>query len=101
MRTEPRGVGQDLKLLLEDVERASDIDDDVRGQLRALIVTTLREAQQQEIEEDVRQKMALENLAVSRDQQRIVDALARDDRKIPQKRRRDSTRNCPPPRWRG
>ena len=84
MRANPRAVARDLKMLLENVKRAPDVDEDVRQQLRTQIVSALRDSQQREIEQDVRQKIELENLSAAREQQRIVDALARDQQKVKQ-----------------
>ena len=63
MVSSPTEVTSGLKMLLEDVRRAADINEDVRAQLSGQIVSTLRKAQQREVAIDMQQRTALENLA--------------------------------------
>ena len=84
MDTAPGSAKAELKLMLEQVERAPDLDADIRAQLRDRIISAVREAGRREIENDERDQLAHENLAASLERDRIVRELERRDEKIKQ-----------------
>ena len=50
MATDPAGAAEDLKLLLEVVERTPDLQDEVKRLLRDRIVTAIRQSQRRQAE---------------------------------------------------
>ena len=84
MATDPALVRQDLKLLLESLDRAADLRPEVRSQLRDRIEALLREAQRREVESEDRLALAQENRVVALDTMRLADETARKRLKIKQ-----------------
>ena len=81
---DPAGVRENLKLMLENVNRAADIHADVREQMQSQLHAAIVEAGRREVEKDHRDAMARENQAVAQERLRITDATARDRERMTQ-----------------
>ncbi|MDY0170774.1 MAG: hypothetical protein RBS80_29805, partial [Thermoguttaceae bacterium] len=84
MGQDPEGAIQQLKLQLERVRQAPELNPDVRDQLASVIQGALREAgrRQEELE---RQRQELhERIAFGKEQQILLDNLMRDQAKVKQ-----------------
>lgn len=82
MDSNPQGARQDLKLLLEMVERAPDLHAEVRTQLRDQIVTAIREAGRRQVEEEDIRQLAEEARAIELERSRIADRLDRTNQRV-------------------
>jgi uncharacterized membrane protein YgcG len=82
MGTAPDRAIQDLKLLLEAVEAARDVRADIRVALRNQILSVIQEASRLEIEVSELRAEAEARRAAALQQQRLTDALLRDQEKI-------------------
>ena len=78
MSTDPEVAGQQLKLALQNVERAPELNPEVRAQLMDKLRIALREVQRQAAIKDELDAAREEQLAVAREQQLINERLARD-----------------------
>jgi tetratricopeptide (TPR) repeat protein len=77
MRTEPQAVIQELKLALENVRRAPDIDAGKRAELEDKLQIALREAMRQSEIKDELDRLRDEEVAAAREQRYLEDQLAR------------------------
>ncbi|MHB1037911.1 MAG: vWA domain-containing protein [Pirellulales bacterium] len=84
MRTNPEVAIQDMKVLLESVQRAEELEAEIRGQLADQVRTAIKEAEKQQIVKDERDQMAQKSFAAARERQRINDNLVQDQQKIEQ-----------------
>jgi hypothetical protein len=84
MGESPAIAEQDLKVLMESVERSPDLDAEVRGQLREQIENAIRQARQQKLVVDEAQARAEEAAGQAREFQRINDQLALDQMRLKQ-----------------
>lgn len=82
MGTAPERVIQDLKYLLESVDAARDVRADVRLQLRNQILAAIREAEVVSVDLTARRAEAEARRAAAVQQQRLTDALLRDQERI-------------------
>ncbi len=80
--TDAEKAAQSLKLLLEQVERAPELDPDVRAQLRDRIVSAAREAQRRATEWTAREAMLREIESAALERQRLVEDTTRRAEKI-------------------
>ena len=78
MANDPEAAGQQLKLALQNVERAPELDPEVRLQLIDKLQIALREVQRQATIKDELDAAREEQLAAAREQQLITERLARD-----------------------
>ena len=81
---DPQGAIADLKVLLENVERAPDLEAEVRAQLRDQIVTAIKEGQRRQIEKDERDQLRAERQAAAQERERIIREAERREEKIKQ-----------------
>ncbi|MGD9632603.1 MAG: hypothetical protein AB7U97_04930, partial [Pirellulales bacterium] len=77
MANDPVAAGQQLKLTLQNVERAPELNPDMRGQLIDKLQIALREVQRQASIKDELDAARQEQLAVAREQQLINEQLMR------------------------
>ena len=84
MSIDPVSVAQNLKLMLEKVQQAADIDPDVRDQFSDQLRTALREAAKRKVEVEFRRQQQQENLAAARERQMVTENLLRDQQKVKQ-----------------
>jgi tetratricopeptide (TPR) repeat protein len=77
MANEPEAASQQLKLTLQNVERAPELNPDMRAQLIDKLRIALREAQRQASIKDELDAERQEQLAVAREQQLLNDQLMR------------------------
>ncbi|MDX1948383.1 MAG: hypothetical protein SFU86_23540, partial [Pirellulaceae bacterium] len=84
MRSAPDQAEQDLKVLLENVERSVDLDASVRSQLREQIETAIREARRNRVLVDNQKATAEEQKAAAIEMQRINDQLLLDQQRLKQ-----------------
>jgi hypothetical protein len=82
MGTDAVGAKEDLKLLLEEVEKSPTLEADVRLRLRSQIVQAIREASRLEIVNAARQAEEAENKAAAEAAEAIALALQRKEDKI-------------------
>ena len=75
-------AAQSLKLLLAQVERAPELDPEVRAQLRDRIVSAARDAQRRATEWANREQLRRENEAAALERQRLVEDATRRAEKI-------------------
>lgn len=78
MANDPASAGQSLKLALQNVERAPELEPEVRKQLIGKLQIALREVQRQATIKDELDAAREEELAAAREQQLITERLARD-----------------------
>ncbi|MEX1040866.1 MAG: hypothetical protein WDZ51_09565 [Pirellulaceae bacterium] len=81
MAIDPVGVRDGLKLLLENIERAPDLDGDVRARLRNKITTAIREASSRTLTFEAERQASAVRLAQAQERRRLNDALIRNDEK--------------------
>ncbi len=84
MATDPQGVIQELKLLLERVRQSADLNPEVRSQLVDLVETTLREANRRAATNEVLQQQRDERLAKAKEMQLLAQQLTQKERKVQQ-----------------
>lgn len=84
MGTAPDRARQSLKLKLDEVKRATDIDQSVRMQLIDKMEVALREAGRRQIEVDNQRRLAEENRVLAEESLRLVEALAADREEVKQ-----------------
>ena len=84
MATQPDVSQANLKLMLENVERAPDLDVGVKAQLRDQLETAIRTAAQRKIVKDAQDQVAAEAKANAVERQRRLDALERRQDKLRQ-----------------
>jgi hypothetical protein len=77
MANDPASAGQQLKLALQNVERAPELEPEVRTQLIGKLQVALREVQRQATIKDALDAAREEELAAAREQQLITERLAR------------------------
>ena len=77
MSDDPEGAGQQLKLTLQNVERAPELNPDMRSQLIDKLQIALRESQRQASIKDELDAAREEQLAVARERELINQKLAR------------------------
>lgn len=82
MGTNPEGVIQELKLLLERVRRAADVNPDVRNQLVNNIEAVLREASQRAAEFEKLQRQRDERMAKAKEMELLNAQIVQKDNKI-------------------
>ena len=82
MSREPDLVTQDLKLQLEAVKQAKDLDPQVRDQLKNQIEIVLRETERSREAFETRRQRDLALLARAADERMIADNLTRDQQKL-------------------
>lgn len=80
----PAKAQQDLKLLLEQIERAPDVESETRAQLRDQVVAAIQEARRRDVENSERDQLRLEAEAAAKERQRIVEQLGRRELAIKQ-----------------
>ena len=78
MAGDPQAAGQQLKLALQNVARAPELNPDMRSQLIDKLRIALREVQRQAAIKDELDAARQEQLAVARERQLINERLARD-----------------------
>ncbi|MCA9269024.1 MAG: hypothetical protein KDA41_11165, partial [Planctomycetales bacterium] len=81
---DPQGAIADLKQLLDNVERAPDLEAEIRAQLRDQLVSAIKEAQRRQIEKDQRDQQRAEQEAAARERSRLIREAERRDEKIKQ-----------------
>ena len=81
MSSDPEQSMQDLKLALQNVERAPELTPEVRAQLRDKLQIALREAQHEAIVKDERDAEREEQFAMARERRMLNDRMARDHEK--------------------
>jgi len=79
MDTHARKAQQDLKLLLESVERAPDLEAETRARLRDQIVSAIQEARRREVENDEKQQLSQQAHATGIAHERLIESLRRKD----------------------
>ncbi|PQO29552.1 hypothetical protein DTL21_26235 [Bremerella cremea] len=79
MGSNPEGVSNALKLLLDQLERAPDLSGDIRARLRNQIVASLRKAQGLTVVVESRRNAAAEREAIARERQALTEKLIRDE----------------------
>ena len=79
VRSDPNAAIISLKTLRESIYQAPDLDADIRAQLLDRIETSLRQANQQKLEKDERDKTMRANRAQAMERQRLLDLAKRDD----------------------
>ena len=84
MSTEPVGAIQDLKVQLEGVRRAPELNPEVRDQLIDQIQAALRHARQRQVEDDERKRLQYEGLAAAKERMLINENLLRKQQKLEQ-----------------
>jgi hypothetical protein len=84
MQTDPVGVQQGMKLLLERVMKTPQLSAEVRAQLRGQLEMALREASSRAFTKDILDQQAQEARAAALDRLRIADALVRNEEKAKQ-----------------
>jgi hypothetical protein len=83
-RLPPQQATQELKLLLESVRQATEIEMDVRNQLAARIRSAIREASRLEFEEEEQRAIAEESRAAAQEARRIAEELGRREERLKQ-----------------
>jgi tetratricopeptide (TPR) repeat protein len=78
MSADPDAASQDLKLAMQNVERAPELSADVRSQLLDKLQVALREAQHQAVIKDELDAEREEELAAARERRMLNDRLARE-----------------------
>ena len=82
MATEPDQVANQLKLELEGIRQAQDLDPEVRDQLKSQIETALRETARRRVEFEERRQHDQELLAKAAEERMITDELLRKQDKL-------------------
>ena len=75
---------QDLKLLLESIDRAPDVEADTRAQLRDQVIAAIQEARRRGMENDEKNQLRLTAEASAKERQRILEQLQRRELAIKQ-----------------
>ncbi len=81
---DPQGAIAELKTLLTNIERAPDLEGEIRAQLRDQIVSSIKEGQRQQIVKDERDQIIAERRAAAREQARLVREAERREEKVKQ-----------------
>jgi hypothetical protein len=84
MRDDPERAEQDLKVSLETLDRAPDIDPELRDRLRRQLQSAIRLARQQRIAADQREAQQQAAAAAARDQERLAASVISQQQKIEQ-----------------
>jgi len=84
MREDPVSVVQQLKLLIETVQNAPELEAEARAQLADQIEAALLQAQRQAVEKAARDALSNEAAAARRERMRIQEALEQDQQKMAQ-----------------
>ena len=84
MANNPERATEDLKILLEQLNRATDLDSDIRAQLRDRISTAIRRSESQQIQFENHLASVEENKAAAREADMLVQATQRNRQKIKQ-----------------
>jgi len=84
MASDPQGVIQDLKLLLERIRQSADLNPEVRSQLMDLVETTLREASRRAAANEINQQQRDERDAKAKEIQLLAQQLTQKERKVQQ-----------------
>ena len=84
MSSDPESAIQDLKLQLESVRRAPELDPDVRDQLVDQIQAALREGSRRQITIEQRRQERHESLVAAKERMLINENLLRDQQKMQQ-----------------
>lgn len=79
MSTNPDGTRDALKLLLDNVERAPDLNPDVRARLRNQIIAAIRESSARAVEVEARRAADAEREAIARERLALTEQLLRDE----------------------
>jgi len=79
MSTDPDGTRDALKLLLDNVERAPDLNPDVRARLRNQIIAAIRESSARAVAVEARRAEAAEREAIARERIALTEQLLRDE----------------------
>jgi len=82
MSTDPEGASQNLRLALERVKQAPEINAEVRRQLVDHIQAALREAGRRTIEAERRRQQQGESSATQRERMLLIDSLERQQEKV-------------------
>ena len=80
--TNPGAVIDDLKRLLDRVLRVSELTSEQRSDLRSRIAALLEQATQRQAEREAADAERLQNLAASRERQRTLDHLQRQETQL-------------------
>lgn len=84
MGTDPDVAIQQLRLMLEKVRQASELNPDVRNQFIDSLQTSLREASRRKIEFEHARQQRQENIAAARERLLAADTLMRNQQKVRQ-----------------
>ncbi len=84
MSSEPDAAAENLRLVLQNVRQAAELNPDVRDQLSDQLRTALREAARRKVEVEFRRQQEQESMAAARERQLITDNLLRDQQKLKQ-----------------
>lgn len=82
MATDPAGVQQDMKLLLERVLQVAELTSDQRASLRSQLTALIEQATRRRQEKEVADVEREQNIAAARERQRLLDNLARKDMQV-------------------
>ncbi len=72
MGTDAQAAVQALKVILDNVDRAPELDPEIRAQLRDRLVTAMREAGRRQVELDELRRQSQENRAISDEARRLA-----------------------------
>lgn len=84
MGNDPEKAKEELKILMEQLDRSADLDSDIRAQLRDRISAAIRRSESQQIQYESRLAGAEENKAAAREAQMLIQATQRNRQKIKQ-----------------
>ena len=84
MSIDPDSASQNLKMMLEKVRQAADINPDVRDQLSDQLRTALRESARRKVEFEFRRQQQQETMAAARERQMVTENLVHDQQKVKQ-----------------
>ncbi len=79
MSTDPDGTRDALKLLLDNLERAPDLNPDVRARLRNQIIAAIRESSARAVEVEARRAEIAEREAIAQERIALTEQLLRDE----------------------
>lgn len=84
MGTDPEGAAQNLKLKLEHVRQAAELDPAVRDQLIDQLQAAVREAERRQVQVEQERQRAYERIAAAKERQIQTENLLRDQEKLRQ-----------------
>ncbi len=84
MSVNPDAASNELKLMLEKLRQAADVNADVRNQLSDQLQVALREAARRKVELEYRRQQQQESMAAARERQLITDNLLHNQQKVKQ-----------------